>query len=146
MTDYQRLYRRTSITIDILCLVGFPLVLGIAVNYLLGVGMFIFVAIVTGLRRRFLDERTKTLVVGSPDDGDHTAGRTIGAPAGGTAIKLVALTAALATIIAIVSLAVHLISGSAFPIWQVVCVAAIWLGVALVAISHSLTRVSRRGH
>jgi hypothetical protein len=135
VTDYQRLYRRTSITIDILCLVVIPLVLGIVVNYLLAISVFAIIAVVTFFRRRFLDEKAENL--------GYPAEQTASSQTDGRPIRVMALAAALITAGAIVSLAIHLASGEAFPILLIGCVAAIWFGVAMTAVGQRLGRRSR---
>jgi len=134
VTDYQRLYRRTSITIDILCLVGLPLVLGVLVNYVLGIGLFAFIGVVTVLRKRFLDEKTEKLVLGMVPSGRQTDEMPASSQTDGSPIRVMALAAVLITVGAIVSLAIHLASGEAFPLLLIGCVAAIWFGVAMTAV------------
>jgi hypothetical protein len=143
VTDYQRLYRRTSITIDILCLVVIPLVLGIVVNYLLAISVFAIIAVVTFFRRRFLDEKAEKLFLGAAPNLGYPAEQTASSQTDGRPIRVMALAAALITAGAIVSLAIHLASGEAFPILLIGCVAAIWFGVAMTAVGQRLGRRSR---
>jgi hypothetical protein len=55
-------------------------------------------------------------------------------------VSIMTRAAALITAVAIVSIAIRLASGEGLPIWLVVCIAAIWFGVAMVAIGHHLGR------
>jgi hypothetical protein len=138
--DYQRLYRRTSITIDILCLVVIPLVLGIVINYVLAIGVFIIIGAVTVFRRRFLDEKAEKLVLGATPSLGYSDEQTAGSQTDGRPIRIMVLAAALITAGAIVSLVIHLTSGPAFPIWLIGCVVAIWFGVGMTAVGHRLGR------
>lgn len=136
--DYQRLYRRTSITIDVLCLVGFPLVLGILVNYVLGIGTLVFLTVIIVLRRRFLDEKAEKIVLGSALNLGYPADGATGSPTDGKPIRIMMLAAVLVTAIPIVSLVIHLTSGEGFSIWPIGCIAAIWFGVGMTAFGHRL--------
>jgi hypothetical protein len=136
----KTLYRKVSATIDILCVIGFPLALGILVNYVLGVGVLVFVVIVTLLRRRFLDEKAQGLVLGGiPRSGrkDETAASS---RAGDKPIRIMALAVLLATCLVVVRVVVALSVGDSFPWIPVVCLLAIWFGVAMVAVGNRLGR------
>jgi hypothetical protein len=103
----QSLYRKVSVTIDILCVVGFPVGLGIAINYVLGICVFAIIAVVAVLRRRFLDDKAERLVVGAvPRYGGSSE------ESDGRAVLIMVLAAALITVAAIVSLIVHLGAGA----------------------------------
>jgi hypothetical protein len=138
--NYQRLYRRTSITIDILCLVGIPLVLGIVINYVLAISVFAIIAVVTFFRRRFLDEKAEKLVLSVTPSLGYSDEQTASSQTDGRPIRIMVLAAALITAGAIVSLVIHLTSGPPFPIWLIGCVVAIWFGVAMTAVGQWLGR------
>jgi hypothetical protein len=135
---YQGLYRKVSITIDIICLIGFPLVLGIIVNYMLAIGVLVFVATVTVLRRRFLDEKTEKLVLGAiPStrrDGEKTSSLADCRPI--RPIRLMALTALLMTCLVAGGVVIAFAVGSPFPWIPVGCLVMVWVGVAIIALSH----------
>jgi hypothetical protein len=58
-------------------------------------------------------------------------------------VSIMARAAVLITTVALVSVVIHLASSGAIPIWLIVCIVVIWLGVAMVAIGHSLGRRSQ---
>lgn len=131
-----------SVAIDIMCLIGIPLALGIVINYVLAIGVFAIIAVVTVFRRRFLDEKAEELVLGiSPSQG-YTGEKTAGSQTDGRPIIIMVLAAALVTSIPIVSLVIHLASGEDVPIWLIGCIAAIWFGVAMTAVGQWLWRRS----
>ena len=94
--NYRRLYSRTTITIDILCLVGLPIVLGVLVNYVLGIGLFAFIGVVTVLRKRFLDDKTEKLVLGVVPNGRQEDEMAASPREGRGPIRIMAFAAALA--------------------------------------------------
>jgi hypothetical protein len=136
--DTQSPYRKVSVTIDILCLVGFPIGLGIAINYVLGICVFAIIAIVTVLRRRFLDDKAEKLVVGAVPRYEGSSEKIDGRP-----VLIMVSAAALVTVAPIVSLIIHLGAGEGFPTWLIGCIAMIWFGVAMVAVGRWLARRSQ---
>jgi hypothetical protein len=136
----QSLYRRVSIVIDITCLVGFPLALGIVVNYVLAVGVFAIIAAVTVFRRRFLDDKAEKLVFGISLSQSHTGEKTASSQADGRPIRVMVLAAALVTAGAIVLLVIYVTSGQSVPIWLIGSVVAIWFGVTMTAVGRRLGR------
>src|ERR1700685_2353386 len=107
----QRFYRKTSITIGIMCLIGIPLALGILINYVLAIGVFAIIAVVTVLRRMFLEQKPEKLVLGAAPSLGYSDAQTASSPADGRPIRIMVLAAALVTAGAIVSFVIHLTSG-----------------------------------
>ena len=132
MSD-DSLYRRVSLAIDIMCLVGFPLGLALFVNYVLAIGVLAIIAVVTFLRRRFLDEKAAAVVEGVGPSRDHT-GKDC------QPVRVMTLAALLATVCVMVPLGIQLASGVTVAMWLVACLAVIWFGVAMVAVGRWLGR------
>ena len=138
--NYKSLYRKVSVAIDIMCLIGIPLALGILINYVLAISVFAIIAVVTVFRRRVLDEKAEKLVLGAAPSLGCPGEKTADSQADGRPIRVMALAAVLITAGAIVSLAIHLASGEAFPVLLIGCVAASWFGVAMTAVGRRLGR------
>jgi uncharacterized membrane protein len=143
--DNQHLYRKISTTIDIICVIGFPLVLGILINYVLAIGVFVIIASVTLLRRRFLGERAEKLVLGAVPstrrDGEKDDSLVDSRPNGPLRIM------AVATLVMTCLLTVRLIAsfglGSPIPWIPVGCLVIVWVGVAIFAFGYRFKRHSQ---
>jgi uncharacterized membrane protein len=134
--DPRELHRKVSSAVDLGCLIGFPLGLGIAVNYILGIGMLVFVAVVTILRRRHLDDKVEVALYGVAKDEERKETIIIG----GALVKVLVLVAVAATMLTIGAIGIYLVVGEASPRWPLVALAAIWLGVLAVAVGARLDK------
>ena len=139
----QSLYRKVSVTIDVACLVGFPLALGIWVKLYLAISVFAIIAVVAFLRRRYLDEKAETLVLGAAPSLGYPVEQTPRSRVDGRPIRIMVLAAGLVTAVPIVSIVIQFVSGEAVTIWLIGCTAAIWFGVTMTAVGQWLGRRSR---
>jgi hypothetical protein len=138
--DQKRLYRNTLFAMDVLLLVGIPLALGILTNFVVAVIAFVMASVLIYMRKRLLDEKAEKLVLGTAPSLGDPGEKTASSPTDGRPITVMVLAAALVTAGPIISLAVHLGSGEAFPIWLIGCIAAIWFGVGMTAVGQWLGR------
>lgn len=136
----QDLYRKVALALDILCLVGFPLALGILVSPVLAISVFAIIAVATALRRRFLDEKAERLVLGVAITGERAEEKVADSRADSRPVRIMVAGAVVVTAVPIVSLAIHLVSGKGFPVWLIVCTGAIWFGVIMTAVGQWLGR------
>lgn len=135
--DTRELHRRVSIAVDVGCLIVFPLGLGIAVNYILGIGVLVFVAAVTILRRRLLDEKVEAVLYGVTKEGEEEK-ETIAITGG--RVKILVLAAVVSTMLTIAMVIIYLAGGEAIPSWPLISLAVIWLGVMAVVLGFRLAK------
>ncbi len=126
-----------SIAVDVGCLIVFPLGLGIAVNYILGIGVLVFVAAVTILRRRLLDEKVEAVLYGVTKEGEEEK-ETIAITGG--RVKILVLAAVVSTMLTIAMVIIYLAGGEAIPSWPLISLAVIWLGVMAVVLGFRLAK------
>lgn len=120
--------------------------LGILVNYVLGIGLMAFVFAVALWRRRYLDDKVERAVLGTlpaafPGNERRIEQNSSGADGG--PIRVMILVTLLMTGLVVAGMVIAIAAGSAFSWIPVGCLLLVWIGVALTALGNYFGRRSR---
>jgi hypothetical protein len=147
--DYKHLYHRVSVAIDVVGIVGIPLVVGILINPLLGIGVLAILGTVTVLRKRFLDKGAEKVVLGVLPSAEQKgkvgfqADRRSADRRSVKPLRRMVLAALVATCLVAIRVVVTFGVGSIFPKISVYSILIVWFGVAIVALGYHIGRRHR---